>query len=88
MENFLQTRTAARLAALELNAFQAAERCGFDRYFIYDLTSGKKDTVRPKAILKMAEGLDCDPEYLIGAQAEPRRPGTSPQTANTEAGNG
>lgn len=73
MDNFLRARVRERLSALGLNPFEAARRMGVDRTFVNDLLSGKKETMRPKAILKAAAALDCDPEFLIGAQATPRR---------------
>lgn len=88
MENFLRARIRDRLDALGLNPFDAAKRAGAERTFLNDLLIGKKDTIRQAAIPKVAEVLDCDPEYLIGAQATPRRsptepPKSAPLTAST-----
>lgn len=73
MENFLRDRIRGRLEALGLNPFDAARRIGAERTFINDLLIGKKDSIRRAAIPKVAEVLDCDPEFLIGAQDTPRR---------------
>lgn len=91
MENYLRSRVRDRLEALGINAFEAARRIGVERTFLADLLSGKKDTIRPRAIAKVAEVLDCDPEFLIGAQATPRRAavavdGTLPLAGICEAG--
>lgn len=74
MENYMRTRVRDRLAALGISAFEAARRVGAERTFLNDLLVGKKETIRPAAIGKVAEVLDCDPDYLIGAQATPRKP--------------
>lgn len=73
MENYLRQRVRERLAALGINPFEAARRVGAERTFISDLLTGKKETIRQKLIPKVAEVLDCDPEFLVGAQAVPRR---------------
>lgn len=89
MENFLRTRVQARLDALGLNPFEAARRAGGERTFLNDILIGKKDTIRRAAIPRVADALDCDPEYLLGAQDVPRRapspspgnPGNKPEKA-------
>jgi transcriptional regulator with XRE-family HTH domain len=73
VENFLRTRIQARLDDLGINPFEAARRSGGERTFINDLLIGKKDSIRRSAIPRVAEALDCDPEYLLGAQDAPRR---------------
>lgn len=73
MENFLRDRIRGRLDALGMNPFDAARRIGAERTFINDLLIGKKDSIRRAAIPRVAEVLDCDPEFLIGAQDTPRR---------------
>lgn len=78
MQNFIRDRIRDRLAATGLNPFEAARLAGHERTFINDLMIGKKSTIRQAAIPQVAAALDCDPEYLIGAQDEPRR--MSPQT--------
>lgn len=75
MENFLRSRVRERLAALGISAFEASRRAGAERTFLAELLSGKKDSIRPKRLAQVAGVLDCDPEYLIGAQGAPRRGG-------------
>lgn len=72
MENYLRERIRERLDAAGISPFEAARKIGAERGFINDLLVGKKDTIRQKAIPALAEVLDCDPAYLIGAQAAPR----------------
>ncbi len=98
MENFLRSRVQSRLDALGINPFEAARRAGGERTFINDLLIGKKDSIRRSALPRVAEALDCDPEYLLGAQDAPRRghaahakspetaPGTAPLVGIAEAG--
>lgn len=64
-------RVRARLDALGINPFEAARRAGLQRGYINELLSGKKRSVRQ--LDKIAAVLECDPEYLRGAQPEPRR---------------
>lgn len=91
MENYMRARVRERLSALGISAFEAARRVGAERTFLNDLLVGKKETIRPSAIAKVAEVLDCDPDYLIGAQATPRKPtgiatGMMPLAGIVEAG--
>lgn len=72
MENFMRARVQARLDALGLNPFEAARAAGLNRYIVFDLIEGKKSTIRHKAVVQLAQALDCDPEYLIGAQKYPK----------------
>lgn len=86
VENFLRTRIRTRLDALGLNPFEAARRIPAERTFLNDLLIGKKSTIRQSAIPKVAAALECDPEYLLGAQDTPRRnraqaPEKSPENA-------
>ncbi len=91
MENYMRSRVRERLSALGITAFEAARRVGAERTFLNDLLVGKKDTIRPAAIPKVAEVLGCDADYLVGAQATPRKPtglasGTMPLAGICEAG--
>lgn len=79
MENYLRTRIQERLDTLGINPFEAARRAGGERTFLNDLLIGKKDSIRRAAIPRVAAALDCDPEYLLGAQDAPRRPTDAPQ---------
>lgn len=78
MENYLRARIRDRLDALGMNPFEAARLIGAERTFINDLLIGKKSSIRQSAIPRVAAALDCDPEFLVGAQDAPRR--TSAQT--------
>lgn len=73
MQNFIRDRIRDRLAATGLNPFEAARQAGHERTFLNDLLIGKKSSIRQSAIPQVAAVLDCDPEYLIGAQDTPRR---------------
>lgn len=87
MENYMRARVRERLSALGISAFEAARRVGAERAFLNDLLVGKKETIRPSAIRKVAEVLECDPDYLIGAQATPRKaPGGMTLAGICEAG--
>lgn len=74
MDNFLRERIRDRLETMGITAFEAARRAGSDRTFIHDLLIGKKDSIRPASLERIAAALECDPEYLIGAQATTRKP--------------
>lgn len=89
MENFIRRRVAERLSALGINAFEAARRAKTDRAMVNDLLIGKKESIRRAALIRVAQALECDPEYLIGAQATPRRgagEGQMPLAGTIEAG--
>jgi len=65
----LKERVEARLADLKRNPFEAARLAGLERGFVNDILAGKKRSVRGENLEKLAIGLDCDPDYLIGRQA-------------------
>lgn len=65
-------RVRERLTALDMNPFEAARRANLDRGYLSDLLSGKKRSVRGSALIALAETLDCDVGYLVGAQDFPR----------------
>lgn len=73
MSEMLRRRVQERLAALEINPFEAARRAKLERSFVNDLLIGKKSTIREGGIIRLAEALECDPEYLTGAQSRPVR---------------
>ncbi len=68
MDMTLKDLVAARLADLRRNPFEAARLAGLERGFINDILAGKKRSVRGENLAKLAVGLDCDPEYLLGRQ--------------------
>jgi hypothetical protein len=82
MENLLRDRIRERLDALNLNPFEAARRIPAERAFLNDLLIGKKKTIRSNALHRVAEVLDCDTGYLMGAQDMPRR--AAPPQASPE----
>jgi len=64
----LKDIVTARLADLRRNPFEAARIAGLERGFINDILAGKKRSVRGENLEKLAIGLDCDPDYLLGRQ--------------------
>ena len=77
MSQRLRSRIQTRLAALGINPFEADRRAGLARGYVNDLLIGKKASMRPAALGKLADALDCDPDYLNGVLATPR-PGQTP----------
>lgn len=73
MENLLRARIRARLNALDINPFEAARRIPAERTFLNDLLIGRKESIRPARLPAVAAALECDPEYLVGRQDQPRR---------------
>lgn len=73
MENMLRKRIGERLETLKLNPTSAAIKAGLNRYIVSDLMSGRKETIRQNAVISLSSALECDPEYLVGTQAEIRR---------------
>lgn len=71
----LRSRVRERLDAKGLNPFEAARMAGLERSYVNDLLIGKKETIREKKLPALASILDCDPDYLTGAQDTPRRSG-------------
>lgn len=72
MENPMKARIEERLEALHMNAFEAAERAGLTRSFVYELLIGKKASIRQSKIPALAEALECTPEYLMGIALNPQ----------------
>lgn len=44
-----------------------------ERTYLNELLTGKKQTVRPKRLPRVAAVLECDPEYLLGQQDTPKK---------------
>ena len=90
METTLRARIRERLTALNMTAVEASRRLGVDRSYVAELLRGKKETIRPARLTELAGVLDCDPDYLTGAQPVPRltdaAPGTTPLAGIVEAG--
>ncbi len=72
MENPMKARIEERLEALHMNAFEAAEKAGFKRSYVYELLIGKKATLRQSSIPALAQALECSPEYLMGISSHPQ----------------
>jgi transcriptional regulator with XRE-family HTH domain len=49
-----------------LNSFQAAERAGLNRSYVYEILRGKKSNPRNAPLEALARVLHCRPEYLRG----------------------
>ncbi len=65
----LRQRIRARLDALEMSPFKAAEKIGKERNFLYDLLTGKKDMIRENTLEAVANALECDVDYLLGLRS-------------------
>ncbi|MFH7450946.1 helix-turn-helix transcriptional regulator, partial [Pseudomonas syringae pv. tagetis] len=63
MENLMKARIEERLSTLHMNAFEAEEKAGLTRGYIYELLIGKKASIRPNKIPAIATALECTPEY-------------------------
>lgn len=73
MQADLAGRVRARLDALDLNPFEAARKAGLERSFVNDVLIGRKKSVREDGLRRMAEALECDPEFLTGHQTDARK---------------
>lgn len=71
MENLMKARIEERLSALHMNAFEAEEKAGLTRGYIYELLIGKKASIRPNKLPAIASALECTPEYLTGHSSSP-----------------
>ena len=72
MTGQIRDRISERLETLGKNPFEVARNAGFERTYVNDLLRGHKQSFRRGAVVKIAEQLDCDPEYLTGEQDQPR----------------
>lgn len=71
MENLMKARIEERLSTLHMNAFEAEEKAGLSRGYIYELLIGKKASIRASKIPAIATALECTPEYLTGQSPTP-----------------
>lgn len=76
MENPMRARIRERLDALGINEYEAATRAGFQRSYLYEFLTGKKDSIRIQNLEKIAKALDTTVEFLNG-KAEAAIAGTS-----------
>lgn len=67
-------RVLERLAQLGLKPTPAANQIGKPDGFFHDLKLGRKKSVGTDVLPALVTLLDCDLEYLLGVQDEPRRP--------------
>lgn len=70
--DILIARIKERLKAVGMSAQQAAKAAGFERTYLNQLFSGKKESLVWENLVKIAEVLDCDPLYLKGEIDAPR----------------
>lgn len=59
-------RIEARLQALRINQFEAAERAGKHSHFIYDFMIDRKRSFKGDGPIRLAQALQCSVEYLTG----------------------
>lgn len=59
-------RIEARLEALGINQFDAAERAGKNSHFIYDFMTDRKQSFKGDGPIRVAQALECSIEYLTG----------------------
>lgn len=70
MAEIQRERVEARLKALKLSAYKAAESEGLARTFFYMLLNGKKDSIQAGNYRRAARALHCSIEYLTGESPE------------------
>lgn len=68
-------RIETRLRAVDLTAHEASKRASNSGSgdLIRDIRRSKSRVVRMNTLYRLAEVLECDPEYLTGKQDRPRR---------------
>lgn len=70
----LKDRIAARLNALGISQFTAAERAGKHGHFIYDFMIGRKQSFKGDGLQRLSTALECSIDYLTGAADQPGQP--------------
>lgn len=80
----LKDRIEARLTALGISQFVAAERAGKHPHFIYDFMIDRKQSFKGDGLHRVAHVLNCSVEYLLGQSDEVGKP-TPPVTYPTGA---
>jgi len=76
-------RIEARLKALGLTQFQAAEKAGKHAHFIYDFMIGRKRSFKGDGPIRLAQALECSIEYLTGESDDVGRPPLSAAASYT-----
>lgn len=72
----LAERLRERLTALGISEREAGRRAGFGLSYVGDVVHGRSREPSTPRLIKLAEVLDCDLDYLIGRQETPRRVAT------------
>lgn len=68
----LAARIRARLKALDISEREASRRSGFSVGYVGDVLSGRSKEPAMPRMIKLAQALECDVEYLIGHQGAAR----------------
>lgn len=63
-------RIEARMDALGINQFEAAEKAGKNSHYIYDFMVGRKSSFKGDGPVRVAQALECSIEYLTGESDE------------------
>lgn len=67
-------RIEARLRALRITQFDAAQKAGKNAHFIYDFLIGRKKSFKGDGPIRLAQALECSVEYLTGDSDDVGRP--------------
>jgi SOS-response transcriptional repressor LexA len=68
----IKERIAERLDTLNLSMNLASQRGGLGLSYVFDVMNDKNRNPQKAGLMKLAQALDCDVEYLTGEQAAPR----------------
>lgn len=61
----LLRRIALRIREMDISESKASERAGFARTYIKELRNGTTASPTLDALQKLADGLECDPVWLL-----------------------
>ncbi|MEM6381114.1 MAG: S24 family peptidase [Pseudomonadota bacterium] len=70
MDTVFQSRVKERLRELNINEYDAAQRMGKSRTFVYDIVTGKKTSVQGENLVHLARALNVSANWLLGASDE------------------
>lgn len=70
----LASRIKLRLDALDMKEREASRRAGFGLGYVGDIISGRSKEPAMPRLIKLAEVLECDLEYLLGTNPVAKRP--------------
>lgn len=62
----LKERIEKRLTDLGLNQFEAAEKAGRNKHYLYDFLNDKKKSIKGEGSRQVANALECSIDYLMG----------------------